>query len=401
MKSNFVLISLIALLAVVALASSVSASTLDILGVSVWANGLNAGAGDVAVEADTKVPISISFQALEDASDVQVSAWFLGERSDAVEKDFSDLIAWNVYKVKGLSVLVPADIEPEEELTLYVRIESDAGNWEESYTLQGQRQPDNLDVLLVDFDNSVNAGTTLAVDVVVRNLGRQDAENTFVTVEIPELGVSKTVYLEDLYPTDDCDDDCEKEDTKEGKLFVTIPSDAEAGVYEVQVTAKTEDTKTTVTKNLVVKTAEAEASVVSNPVSKTFSVGETVTYDLILVNTGSEIALYNIAPTSASDALTISLSDSVVAVPAGSSKTVKVSVKANREGTYGFEIGVTSDGLSQTARYTATVEGRSLENNVVVLTIVLAIIFVILVIILIVLLTRKSEKSEEFTESYY
>ena len=143
-----------------------------------------------------------------------------------------------------------------------------------------------------------------------------------------------------------------------------------------------------------------EGIVLSNPACKTFAVGQKVSYELILVNTENEITIYNLVP-SEHDALSVALSDSVAIVPAGSSKIVRVDVTASREGTFGFTVNVDSENYNEVAQYSASVEGKSISNNVVALTIVLAIIFVVLVIILIVLLTRKSEATEEFGESYY
>ena len=217
------------------------------------------------------------------------------------------------------------------------------------------------------------------------------------------MGISKTAWFDDLFPEDNFEDDDDNEDARERTIFLSVPSNAEAGVYEVQITAENEDTTTTIVKSLVVTKDEVEGSVLSNPSSKTFAVGEKATYQLLLVNSGSNVAIYNIAPQEI-DGLSVSVSDTVVIVPAGSSKTVEVYAKASREGTFGFAVTASSGNFSKTANYVATVEGRAIggsNNNIVALTIVLAIIFVVLVVILIVLLTRKPEQSEEFSESYY
>lgn len=361
-----------------------------------------AALGDTAVIAGDTIPVTLDFHANENATEVVVSAWIQGHRSDRAEKDFADLIAGSDYRAR-LSVPVPSDIDPEEELTLYVRVETDAGNWEDTYDLKAQRNPHELEVLLVDMDNSVKAGSTLTLSAVIKNLGRHESEDTIVSVNIPELGISRSAYYDDLTPLDVCkDDECDKDDAGERKFFILIPSNAKAGSYKVEITAFNSDTKTTVVKNLVISDTGVEGKVLANPTSKTFAVGEEAVYELVLVNSGNKIAVYNLVP-EASDALSVSLSDTVATVPAGSSKVVKVYAKANREGTFGFAVTATSDEFTSKANYSATVKGQSVatNNNIVVLTIVLAIIFVVLVIILVVLLTRKPSKSEEFGESYY
>ena len=414
MNSKFVLVSLIAVLTAVMLGAFASAATnvvADSLGLTNEYIEIDRtqDTGTVAVVAGETLPLEFWFTANENASDVFVSAWIQGHRSERTEIEFADLIAGSDYKAK-LSFQIPDDLDPEENLVLVTRVEADSGTWESESDLKGQRVADNLEILLVDMDSTAKAGSTVAVSVVVKNMGRHEAEDTLVSVKIPELNILKTAYFEDLSPEDECNDDddgeCDEDDARERKLFLNIPSDAKAGTYKVEITAFNDDTESSVVKNLAVSATEVVggSKALANPSSKTFAVGEEAVYELVLVNSGNKIAVYNLAP-EASDDLTISLSDSVATVPAGSSKAVKVYVKAIKEGTFNFAVVATSDdGFSGKSDYTATVSGRASavsNNNIVVLTIVLAIVFVVLVIILIVLLTRKPQKSEEFGESYY
>ncbi|MEM4625257.1 MAG: hypothetical protein QXJ28_00610 [Candidatus Pacearchaeota archaeon] len=401
MKSKLFLVSLTAILMVAMLSAFASAATLDISSPYVQIDGLPA-TGAVAVVAGDTVLLTVDFTANENASDVTVSAWFQGYRNNRVEKEFADLVAGSDYRAR-LSIKVPSDLEPEETITLYVRIESDSGNWEDSYTLRGQRQANNLDVLLVDMDRTASAGSSLGIGVVVKNMGRHVSEDTFVRVRIPELGVEKVSYFEDLYPVDSCkSDECQRYDSLERKIFVTIPSNAKEGIYRVEVTAFNGKTQTSVVKNLEVTTSKTEGKVMANPASKNFAVGEQAVYELILVNPSDKIAIYNLVAES-SEPLTVLLSDSVAVVPAGSSKVVKVYVTSNKEGTFSFSVSAISDNFSTKTNYVAAVSGKELtsSSNMVILTIILAIIFVVLVVILIVLLTKKPQKSEEFGESYY
>jgi len=390
---------IVAILAVTFVATF--ASALDIGTPVVKVNGLRADNGNIAVVAGETYPVVVQFTSASNANDVEVFAWIQGERADRVDREFIDLVAGNVYKSK-LSVTIPEKVEAEEELTLYVRVESDAGNWEDTYTLQAQRQDYNIEVLLVEMDSEAKVGSNVAINVVLKNMGRHEAEDTMVKVEMPELGISKTSYFEDLAVTDTCDSDgeCDTSDSRERRIFLKLPEEAQTGIYEVVVTAYTDDAKTVVSKALKVTETAIKSEVLANPSSQTFAVGEEVVYELLLVNTGNQIAVYDLMP-SESNALSISLSDSLVTVPAGSSKVVKVYVRANQEGTFGFAIDVNSKNFSDSARYTASVEGKALSNNVIALTIILAIIFLVLIVILIVLLTRKPEQTEDFGESYY
>ena len=101
------------------------------------------------------------------------------------------------------------------------------------------------------------------------------------------------------------------------------------------------------------------------------------------------------------DGLLTSASQEIVAVPAGSSKTVTITANAKVEGNYNFEVSVFSgDNLVDSITYELSVEGKK-ANTTVILTIILAIIFLVLLVILIVLIGRKPEKTEDLGESYY
>ena len=405
MKTNFlVFLVTIALIAVI---PSVLAT--DVVDVSlVEVNGLDADSGVLAVEAGEVVPIDIYFTANRNASDVQVSAWIQGERSDGVEKDFRDLIEDKEYHaILSLRILSDLD-EIDEDKTLFVRIETDNGNWEEAFTLSAQREPDKADILFVEVDKTVDVGVNVPVDIVVKNLGRDELDDLIVEVSIPELGIGKRAYFGDLQPTDDEDlwgEDAE--DATERRIYLKIPANTQAGNYELVVEAYNDDTISGVKKTITVVGAEEASQVIVSVTSKELSFGEEKTYTLILVNSGSKIGIYELIPGTA-EGVIVSVDEPVVTVPAGSSRVVEVKVKAgSREGTYSFAVDVNSEGkLVDRATMSANVvKGKAVSgvatSNLTILTVILAIIFVVLLIVLIVLLTRKPEKAEEFEESYY
>jgi hypothetical protein len=383
-------------------------------------NGLNVETNQVAGEAGEVVPVEIYFEAGEDATDVEISTLIQGERSHGTEEDFRDLVEGSEYHAR-LSLKLPEDLdEIDEDLDLYVRIETDEGNWEESWILQMQREPYNAELLFIETESQAKAGSAIPVDVVVKNLGRHELEDLRVAVSIPELGVSKRAYFGDLEPTDDfcdidwedaddedlweelaCNDDDDDDDARERRIYLTVPENTPAGSYELVVETYNEDSSD-VAKGEILVTGNERASRVVVPVSgKSLGAGETVTYDLVIVNSGSNIGVYEVIPQSVEGVL-VSVDNPVVTVQAGSSRTVPVQVKAgDRQGTYTFSVDINSDGqLVETVGLTANIDERVLEGNVAILTVVLAIIFVVLLIVLIVLLTRKPS-SEELEESYY
>ena len=400
---TILLVSLITFFVALSLVSVSAVNSLDLTVHEVKLNGIDitSGSNFVAGEAGETVPVSIYFTADENASDVQISAWMQGHRSDAASVDFRDLIDEKDY-IGRLSLILPTDIDPQEDMALYVRIETDSGNWEESYTVAMQRQPYNADILLAEVDSTVEAGTSIPVDIVIKNMGMHDLEDTLVTVSIPELGISRKAYFGDLVPKDTCDHDCNKEDATERQIFLGIPANAKAGIYELDVVVATSKTVSVLKKNILIIGSEQTSDVIAPVTSKTIASGETATYDLVITNPGNKLGVYEIVPETA-EGVIVTVSQPVVTVRAGDSQTVQVQVQAgSKEGTYSFALDVNSDDkLVKRVLLTANVTGKTLASNVTILTIVLAIIFVVLLIVLIVLLTRKPMRQEELEESYY
>ncbi len=401
MKTKFTMAVLVMILATIFVANFASASLLDVRNTKVQVNNRFAGPDHVAVEAGKTYPVEVWFTAKEDASDVKFSAWIESERSETfAEKELSDVIVDGKYNGR-LAVTMPENLDDTEEfMTLIMRVESDSGSFEIEKTLLVQRQSNNLEIELVDMDNQVKFGESLDVEVALKNNGRQVAEDIKVDVKIPALDISRTTFFEDLYPMNyDFDD---MDNSREKTISLNIPENANKGIYAVEVVARSDETESKVTKKLKVVENEVEANLLTNPSSKTFSVGSEEVYDLEIVNSGNEIEVFNLEPQTSED-LEVSLGQNSVAVPAGDSKTVKVYAKANEEGNFNFAVRATSNSFSETAQFSATTERNTITggNNVFALTIVLAIILVVLLIVLIVLLTRKPERTEEFGESYY
>jgi len=338
--------------------------------------------------------------------DVRVTARVLGEPGISDVSERFDLLRGRIYSVP-LSIQMPYDLdERDERFTLEITVENNGGIGDvHRVRLEVQRASYQLEILSVENDAEVKAGDNLQFDVVVKNRGRQESKDTFVEVRIPALHLVKKVFLEDLSAVDQGgDDEVDKRDSVFGKLFIKIPETASAGLYDVEIEAFNNDASALVTKRVSVVGRGVDSSVVTPSASKTFAVNEEQTYLLTIVNADSKIKVYEVIPESISG-LKITADETVLAVPAGSSKTVKMTVVATREGAFDFAVDVNSEGqLVKRQNFTANVEGKAIKaagNVAVILTIVLAVIFVVLLIALIVLLTRKSESREESKESYY
>ncbi len=426
MKSKAILVSLLAIFAVLTLTVLVRADLVanddEAFRVSVkGVEFINIFEDTVSVDAGETIPIRVVFAAGEDASDVKVKAEISGFRDDVEDATGRfDIVEGKTYS-KLLSLKIPSDVDPEEDATLTIRIEAKGKDgFRKEIPLLVQREPYNLEVLSVDASKEATAGSTLAVNVVLKNMGSHELEDTFVVVRIPALNVEKRAYFSDLSATDGriiyldksefdwpneritVRESSDREDSAERTVFLTIPSDAKAGVYSLEVEAYNSDASEKTTKSISIVGSEQKSDVLTAVLSKDVQSGQTVTYDLVVINSGDKIAVYTIVPENAQN-LIVSVDEPIITVPADSSKTVKVSATAGEVmGTFNFAVNVNSqDKLVKRVNFSANVGKKAITSNVTVLTVVLAIVFVVLLIVLIVLLTRKPEKTEELGESYY
>ena len=240
------------------------------------------------------------------------------------------------------------------------------------------------------FENTIKAGEKLAIDVVLKNIGYEQLDDLFVIASIVELGTSKKAYFEDLMPEDDPRYVTrDRRDSAERTIYLSIPENAEAGVYDLRVEVYNSDVKDVVTRKIAVLSNEQSARVIVPVTSKSIAVDSTESFDLIIVNSGNNIGVYEIIP-EVSDGIIVSADKPIVTIRAGSSETVKLNVKALKAGTFKIEADVESDGnLVKKVSLSAVAEKQKqafLSSNAVVLTIVLVIVLVVLLVVLIVLL---------------
>lgn len=387
-------------LAIALIVPIVSASFTSNLHVFTEGNQINNG-DTFAVDAGQSLDLNVVFDAIASENNVRVTARVLGEPGlyDATER--FDVISGGVYS-KRLSIKVPYDIDPSESFLLEVRVENQNGGDQMTATFAVQRKSYALEFLSVESASRIASGEILPIDIVVKNRGRYDAQDTFVIASIPELGISKKIFLEDLSANESTNNEIE-DDAIEGRILLAIPSNAAPGLYTVEVKAYNADTEKVSARKVEIVSGNSNSGIVASPLSRTFSAGSDGKYTLTIVNSGSKILVYNLV-TSSDNGLTVDSSDSVIVVPAGSSKSVDLTAVAAREGNYNFKVTVldSDNNVVGEKNFVANVEGKAVGGSAaVVLTIILAIIFVVLLVVLIVLLTRKPAKAEESSESYY
>ena len=390
MNTKQILVSILAIAAVMYLAAGVSAAQIT-TDYTVKVNGEVATSATytVSVVENDRINVEISFTSLVNDTDVTVEAVLNGRKGDtSAETSFFDIESGNRY-TKTLSIQVPAGLkEVSDDLVLEMEISGkDHRTVLPDITLNVQRESYSLQILSVST-GTIKAGMSVPVDVVIKNVGYNSLDDTYVTAKIPALGLSRTVYLGDLVAIEDASED--DTDTVSGRLYLEIPYSAKAGAYALEVVASNGDTQT--------------SGVASVTILNDFSAGNVIVSgdSILIVNPTNDVVVYRLVPKPSTD-LAVSISQSVVAVPAGSSRTVDVSATGSNEGTYNYKVDVFSMNgeLVSTASLTKTVESSGTSGTVIVLTVILAIIFVVLLVVLIVLMGKKPQKSEDFGESYY
>lgn len=346
----------------------------------------------VSVLENEKITIEVSFTAVNNDSDVTVQAELNGDKENTEAETAVFDVEEDSRYTKTLVLRVPFGLKDKVSDSLALDIEISGNDHKtvlQGITLDVQRESYSLQIKSV-LIGTMKAGQVVPVDVVVKNVGYHNLDDMYVAVSVPALNLQKITYFGDLVAIEDSDHEHDT-DTVSGRLFIEVPYSAKAGVYAVEVEASNGDATDSVVKEV--------------SLSNEFSGGNIVVSgdSLLIINPTNELVVYRLVPETSAD-LSVSLSQNVVAVPAGSSKTVDVVATGASTGTYNYKINVFSlDGeLLYVANMTKSVNaGTSSNSPIIALTIILAVIFVVLLIVLIVLMGKKPEKTEEFGESYY
>jgi len=381
MDPKKLLVSFIAVAIALFLVATVSAASDIASNVEVKLDDNDASA-DLSVVAGETVTLKIAFESLINASDVTVKAEIEGNKADVnVVSNPFDVEEGYRYG-KTLSLKVPYELKDElsEDIVLTVTIKQN-GNYktEQEYSLRVQRPSYNADIMSVVTSNTVDAGETFPVEIVLKNTGYNDLSDLYVTAKLSALdGVERTVYFGDLVALEEDDDCCNDDEstTISGRINLQLPYDVEAGVYVLELDVSNDDLTLSKAKQIVVNND------FPNTVIKAGN-------DLLIVNPTNKLKVYKVVfPTT----------EKFVTVSPGSSKTVEVTPNSEE---YTVSVFTMNGQIVNSFTFNAVDSASSVTSPVIVLTIILAVIFLVLLVVLIVLLGKKPEKAEEFGESYY
>jgi len=167
-------------------------------------------------------------------SDVNIRAWIGGYEYDNVEvvSEMFD-IEPGVSYVKHLNLEIPSDLEADKDYTLHIEIYDDTESEEYDVTINVDQVRHLLDIYDVLVDSAVDSGDYTTVTVRLENMGENKEEDIKVTVSVAELGISKSVFLDEL--TNFEIDNEDEESSGEVDLTFEVPEDAETGDYALNV----------------------------------------------------------------------------------------------------------------------------------------------------------------------
>jgi preprotein translocase subunit YajC len=374
---------------------------------SIKVGDIFASGDEVSVVAGETVTVKVIFEAIETTSDVKMKVEFEGEKVDVEERTSSFNVEAGKKYSKTLSLRVPYELQDEvsSDLTVYVRIwNGDFRTEDSSITLRVQRPSYNVAIMSISSPQSVGAGELFPVDVVIKNNGYNEIDDMYATVKIASLGVERTSYFGDIINVEDDDN----EDNEIRRFFLQIPQSAQPGLYAIEVEAYNSDIRISKTKQISI-TNEFTKNTFVTSLQKSVGVGEDADFNIVVVNPTNKLKVFRIVTESSSNIAT-SANNQLIAVPAGTSKTVTITATPQTKGDFDFGVSVFSgeelvDSLTlsvlASGKAGRSSGGSTNSGSVVALTIILVIIFLVLVGVLVALMRKKPEQAEELGESYY
>lgn len=371
----------------------------------------------LAVEEGQTLEIRVGLEnpSAEEVKDVEVEVEISGYEYDDYEEleDSTHLfnVAAGTTKYVNLELTLPKDLDKQEYWLRFRVMDDNTAAMETKIVLAVEPTRHGVDIADVSFSpgNTVKAGRSLEATVLVENYGDNPEEDVKVTVEIPELGVSATEFI-DVVETNDYEDVSEQ-------MFLPLPADAAEGKYEVVVTVKYDDLREAVSETYEVNVLANELFqntdklvLAVGPESQTVAAGKIATYAMALTNAGTSSKAYTLEVATGNWA-TASVSDALVVLEPGKNKVVYVNVNVAgdaAEGEHVASVAVKSgDDMLETVAFNANVvagEGTakdnfSLRNGLEIALIVLVVLLVIIGLIIGFSRLRKDEEEEE--QTYY
>ncbi|MFH1637818.1 MAG: hypothetical protein ABIB71_05320 [Candidatus Woesearchaeota archaeon] len=309
----------------------------------------------LSVERGETLYVKASASADEDIDDVKFRAWISGYE-DPID-DYSEMfnLKAGVTHPETLQLVLPSDMDAADEYKLYVEVEGKDGSlYREFIDLRIERTRHKLEILDIDVSPSLNvdAGDSVDIRVRARNTGDKKQEDIKVKVEVPDLGVYKKEYIEELCAYEDDDNDCEDSSWSPWISF-TVSEDAD-GEYEAFVSVSYYDGRyenseivelnvKALKKEVAVEEEEApveiDSSIMGNgdslisiaATTQSVEKGSEIAYKIKVANIGSAAKVYHVNIAGTKLWAETRAEPSFLSIDAGKTGEVYVYLKANED----------------------------------------------------------------------
>lgn len=361
--------------------------------------------------------LKIRVKALSNVDDVQIEADIYGykysHKEEALISDTSRTFDMSVGDVKTIDLRVSIPWRMDKKYTLLrIRVaDEDGTSYEQVYQLHvvGVEEDDAVIIRDVTFNPSSNvaAGRAFTTMVRLQNIGDDDLDDIKVTVDVPDLNVKDSVYLDELLAD-------EKETLED--FLIRVPSCTVPGVYNVKVTVEFDEFSSTSTTEQITVLAggscyaagtpsDDEETFITVPEQQEVRAGKEVAYPMMISNRGSVAKTYSLAVAGISGWGVYSFEpSSVLVIGAGEVKTVYLYIDTENDasGEKVFMVTVAAEGESQSFPLTADVvkSGASLKGGLEVALVVLVIILIIVGLVIGFTKLRRKEDDGD-TQTYY
>lgn len=374
------------------------------------------------LERGSETEVKVSFIANVDLlKKVTVHTWLTGYHEDIeAETPQFDVFGGNMY-TKSLRLKIPNDVDARDKYTLYVQIEHQqdlSGIDEAEVNTEIQRIANIIDILNVElykdsynYANKFSAGDTIYIDTVVKNRGNYEAEDVYVKASINELGIERTVYLGDLAPTDEDDED----DAKEVTLALTLPLSVKTGTYTLRVKAYNDEVSDEVIETITIfgyaskepgepqqpGKVEISTQISSNKIEQ----GKGAVYTILVANFGTTTQNFIVETVGTEGWATTTITPQTFTLAPGQSKLVNIYVAIGEsavEGEHVFSAKVKYGSESRSYNLVADViKAESEINWKLILMIIGIVLAATIIVLLIILLATRKKVTTETVESYY
>lgn len=380
---------------------------------------------------DLDVKVKFETDAATSADDVEITVFLTGNKDKVSETTEAFDVKPDTRYTKKLSVPLPQRMD-DRNYQLRVVISSPNSNSEVfDYQIEVESEKHSMVIKDVTFSpyTQVQAGRAFTANVRLKNYGVDDEKDVKVVISVPELGLQRTTYIDEI----EKDEAVSTEEEATEDLLLRVPADAKTGTYDVEVKVYYDDgdEKVSTTESLRVIGSEAAADAVApvqgtqtgkvtitvGPQAQSVARGESgVIYPVTMTNSANVAKTYTLTVSGVSTWGTSKVSPTnVIVLQSGEQKQAYVYVAANENSALGehvFSLDVSTDNemVQQVPLRADVLEGAagSAWNGVKKALQVAVILLIVLIVVLgIVIGFQKNRKDdnkddvEDISQTYY